>query len=73
LQGGLPDDRVLRVQGLANSLLLMPNEPNHPANRRISLIVMTKEAEDRIFRTTSEDLEPPEESNLPLTSSDPAR
>ena len=73
LQGGLPDDRVLRVQGLANSLLLMPNEPNHPANRRISLIVMTKEAEDRIFRTTSDDLETPEESNLPLTSSDPAR
>jgi chemotaxis protein MotB len=73
LQGGLPDGRVLRVQGLADSLLLMPNEPNHPANRRISLIVMTREAEYRIFRTTSEDLEPSDESNLPLTSSDPAR
>ena len=73
LQGGLPDGRVLRVQGLADSLLMMPNEPNHPANRRISLIVMTKEAEDRIFRTTSDDLEPAEESKLPLTSTDPAR
>ena len=73
LQGGLPEDRTLRVQGLANSLPLMPNEPNHPANRRISLIVMTKEAEDLVFRTTSEDQETPEEPNFPSISSEPAR
>jgi len=47
--GGLPDDRVLRVQGLASSNLFDRNDPASPANRRISIIVMNREAEDRFF------------------------
>ncbi|WP_128001480.1 flagellar motor protein MotB [Piscinibacter defluvii] len=48
--GGLPDDRVLRVQGLASSNLFEPERPDSPANRRISIIVMNREAEDRVLR-----------------------
>ena len=48
--GGLPDDRVLRVQGLASSQPFERETPDSPANRRISIIVMNREAEDRLFR-----------------------
>ena len=47
--GGLPEDRVLMVQGLASSKLFIPEEPQNPINRRISVIVMNKEAEDRLL------------------------
>lgn len=46
--GGLPDDKLVRVEGLASSRLLNSRDPNAPANRRISLLVMTKEAEERM-------------------------
>ncbi len=52
--GGLPDDRVLRVQGLASSNLFDKNDPLSPANRRISIIVMNREAEDRFFNKIPE-------------------
>jgi chemotaxis protein MotB len=51
MAGGLPEDRPLRVQGLAASSLFEPKDPLAPTNRRISLIVMNREAEDRFFRT----------------------
>lgn len=56
--GGLPDDRVLRVQGLASSKLFEPQRPDSPANRRISIIVMNREAEDRELRTAPVEPEP---------------
>jgi chemotaxis protein MotB len=56
--GGLPDDRTLRVQGLAASSPFDRNDPEAPANRRISIIVMNREAEDRFFRTTPDPPEP---------------
>jgi chemotaxis protein MotB len=52
LLGGLPEDRMLRVQGLASSALFDRNEPLSPSNRRISIIVMNREAEDRFFQNT---------------------
>ena len=51
MAGGLPEDRPLRVQGLAASSLFEPKDPLAPGNRRISLIVMNREAEDRFFKT----------------------
>jgi chemotaxis protein MotB len=48
--GGLPDEHVLRVQGLASSQLFEPADPASPANRRISIIVMNREAEERVLR-----------------------
>jgi chemotaxis protein MotB len=50
LAGGLPDDRVLRVQGLASSVLFNRDDALDPVNRRISIIVMNREAEERFLR-----------------------
>lgn len=51
MAGGLEENRVLRVQGLAFSQPLDRKDPGSPANRRISIIVMNRDAEDRVFRT----------------------
>ncbi len=56
ITGGLTDDRVLRVQGLASSQPFDEKDPLTPTNRRISIIVMNREAEDRMFRTDPEKL-----------------
>ncbi|CAN5851360.1 flagellar motor protein MotB [soil metagenome] len=52
--GGLPEDRVLLVQGMASSRLFDKNDPLSPMNRRISIIVMNRDAEDRLLRTGPE-------------------
>jgi chemotaxis protein MotB len=48
--GGLPDDRMLLVQGMASSKLFVPGDPASPLNRRISIIVMNREAEERLLK-----------------------
>jgi chemotaxis protein MotB len=48
---GMPDDKLARVVGLASSILLDAKNPFSPANRRISIIVMTREAEERLMGT----------------------
>jgi chemotaxis protein MotB len=45
IAGGLLDEKVARVVGLAASVPLDKANPGDPINRRISIIVMTKEAE----------------------------
>ena len=75
LAGGLPDDRMLRVQGLAASQLLKREQPDAPANRRISIVVMTREAEDAIFKsqpTANDDAEPSIKPERPLVVSSPS-
>jgi chemotaxis protein MotB len=47
--GGLPDNKLLRVEGLASSQLRTPDTPNDPVNRRISIVVLTQEAEERLM------------------------
>ena len=46
--GGIDEDKILRVIGLASSIMLDKEDPHSPVNRRISIIVMNKKAEDRI-------------------------
>jgi chemotaxis protein MotB len=45
----MPDDKLARVVGLSSSILLDPANPLSPTNRRISIIVMTREAEERLM------------------------
>jgi len=52
--GGLPDARMLRVQGLAASSLFERDDPLSPSNRRISIIVMNRDAEDSVLRTVAQ-------------------
>ncbi len=61
MAGGMAEDRILRIHGLAASLPLDPKDPAAPQNRRISIIVMNREAENRVFHTLPE--EPPAEEN----------
>ena len=48
--GGLQDDKVLRVVGLASAAHLDAKDPFNPINRRISIIVMNKRTEDAVRR-----------------------
>jgi chemotaxis protein MotB len=50
IAGGLPGEKVLRVQGLAASMPYEKDSPESPLNRRISIIVMNRDAEDRVFK-----------------------
>jgi chemotaxis protein MotB len=45
IYGGMEESKVLRVVGLSSSVLFDKNEPLNPINRRISIIVMNKKAE----------------------------
>ncbi len=46
---GMPDDKLARVAGLAATSLLDEADPKSPANRRISITIMTREAEERLL------------------------
>lgn len=54
---GMPEEKLARVVGMASSLLLDPSDPLSPTNRRISILVMTKEAEERLLGSQSVPLE----------------
>lgn len=45
LSGGLTEDKIARVVGLASSVPFDKANPSDPVNRRISIIVMNKQAE----------------------------
>jgi len=49
--GGLPDEKIARVVGLASSVLFDKAHPDNPINRRISIVVMTKQAEEDALKT----------------------
>ncbi len=69
LGGGLPDERILRVQGLAASVPFEPDDPAAAINRRISIIVMNRDAEER-FLANGERLAPA--ADAARTSSTPS-
>jgi chemotaxis protein MotB len=64
--GGLPEARMLRVQGLASSKLLDAQAPNSAMNRRISIIVMNRDAEDAVLKNLPD--EEPEAPAAPAPS-----
>jgi chemotaxis protein MotB len=55
---GIPDDRLARVVGLASSMPLDPLKPLDAVNRRISILVMTREAELRMQQSLEASLPP---------------
>jgi chemotaxis protein MotB len=46
--GGMQEDKVSRVVGLSSSVLFDKQNPQNPINRRISIVVMTKAAEEAL-------------------------
>jgi chemotaxis protein MotB len=49
--GGVALDKVSRVVGLSSSVLFDKENTRNPINRRISIIVMTKEADESALKT----------------------
>jgi len=48
--GGLDDAKVLRVVGLASTVLFDKNDPLNSVNRRISIVVLNQRTEDAILQ-----------------------
>lgn len=64
---GMPESKLARVVGMASSLLAEPQNPLSAANRRISILVMTKEAEERLLGGVVVPLETEVEIESPAT------
>jgi chemotaxis protein MotB len=54
IAGGMDPQKIARVVGLADSSLLDKDDPRNPLNRRISIIVLNKIAEERLARAGGE-------------------
>jgi chemotaxis protein MotB len=54
ITGGMAANKIVRVVGLADSNLLVKDDPRSPLNRRISIIVLNKIAEERMNRAGGE-------------------
>ncbi len=50
IAGGMAESKVLRVVGLAASLPFDAAHPLDPVNRRISIVVMNKDAEEKVLK-----------------------
>lgn len=50
IAGGMDDNKVLRVVGLASSVLFDKNDPLNPVNRRISIVVMNRKTEMAVLQ-----------------------
>lgn len=54
--GGLGEGKILRVVGLAAAVPFDPDNPASPANRRISILIMNKDAEDAVTNANKGDV-----------------
>jgi chemotaxis protein MotB len=50
IAGGMNENKILRVVGLASAANLDKQDPFNPINRRISIIVMNKKTEENVMR-----------------------
>ena len=69
--GGLPDEKIARVLGLASSVLFDKAQPDNPINRRISIIVMTKQAEEEALKTDTASVDATPDTSATATSAAP--
>jgi len=59
LDGGLEETKIARVVGLAASVPFDKLNPSDPINRRISIIMMTKQAQDAALSQEQASAVPP--------------
>ncbi len=69
--GGMRSDKVARVVGLASSVLFDKADPRNPINRRISLIVMNKRAEEAAQRSDAPEVAAPQTAPAPAPALPP--
>jgi chemotaxis protein MotB len=58
VNAGLPDEKIARVVGLSSSVLFDKQDPQNAINRRISIVIMTKQAEEDALKTDEAKTEP---------------
>jgi chemotaxis protein MotB len=58
VNAGLPDEKIARVVGLSSSVLFDKQDPQNAINRRISIVIMTKQAEEDALKTDQAKTEP---------------
>lgn len=75
IQGGMQENKVVRVVGLSSAVLMDSANPTNPINRRISIIVMNKRAEEAAARdggavkvTSEGQVAPTLEEHLPASA-----
>ncbi len=73
MAAGMPEDKLARVVGMGSSLPYDPENPKDPSNRRITLLVMTREAEERLLGTKRPEIDPTTETapDAPVAKSAP--
>lgn len=65
VRGGVAEQKIARVVGLASTVLFDKSNPLNPINRRISIVVLNKETEDAMLR--KEENEKPAANDTPVT------
>jgi chemotaxis protein MotB len=70
VMAGLPDEKIARVVGLSSSVLFDKQDPQSPINRRISIVIMTKQAEQDALKTDVANTTPA--GSGPAIGTDPA-
>lgn len=63
--GGMDDSKVLRVVGLAQTVLFDKNDPLNSVNRRISIVVLNKKTEMAILQEEGPESEVVDEQAMP--------
>ena len=63
--GGMDDSKVLRVVGLASTVLFDKNDPLGSVNRRISIVVLNQKTEDAILQEEGPASDEADEESLP--------
>ena len=64
ISGGMDESKIVRVVGLGSASLFDKDNPFNPTNRRISIIVMNKQAEENALKDSAE-------VNLPSNAQSP--
>ena len=54
ISGGMDESKIVRVVGLGSASLFDKDNPFNPTNRRISIIVMNKQAEENALKDSAE-------------------
>jgi chemotaxis protein MotB len=73
MAAGMHEDKLARVVGMGSSLPYDPENPKAPSNRRITLLVMTREAEERLLGVARPEIAPNTETapDTPVAKSAP--
>ena len=71
IAGGMDETKLVRVVGLSSAVLFDKTDPLNPINRRISIIVMNKKAEEDIYKSDSAVIVKSSEELSKITGGDP--